>query len=433
MTFDGDTFVNVFVLLLCFCPFLVFWGMLEALRHPREIRTGGVLEVLKQLLLILGDLFLIPYYTLFGRVPNEIHVSKGGKATKLAAAVTALDDYTPTPWLRNTWVCWLYYFGMDVMSCVLFPKWYTSLTRREILQLPEGGCVGLDWYPSTKKLAANAPILLIFPGLLCDGRGLSVRPIMRHFADAGWRCVTFVDRGAGFQPLRLENWQLPRIVGWSDKEYGLQEVRRQFPQAPICLMGMSAGTSFVRKYLTVRGPQADCSAAVVCDGAWDVQNTLKLIDQTNPFVSFVYGFNFLGLIRELASREKLPDCFSGEKIPRIAKITDVVSHYLARAAGFEIEEVDEYYAIHEDKGKSLPQTTAKPLFFMVTNKDGLGPSSFWNDFDPIRTITDRSENVIVCISNVGTHLFRPQGFFARRNWLAEASLQFLSAALDQVQ
>merc|ERR1712107_547585 len=62
-----------------------------------------------------------------------------------------------------------------------------------------------------------------------------------------------------------------------------------------------------------------------------------------------------------------------------------------------------YYAIHEDKGKSLPQTTAKPLFIMASVEDGLGPLSFWYDFDPIRTVTE-SLKMSLCVSTFLVHI-----------------------------
>lgn len=72
---------------------------------------------------------------------------------------------------------------------------------REILTLPDGGQVALDWRDD--NIAPDAPILVALPGLTGCSEVEYMQNIALTMNAAGIRCVVFNNRGLGGMQLKV--------------------------------------------------------------------------------------------------------------------------------------------------------------------------------------------------------------------------------------
>lgn len=75
------------------------------------------------------------------------------------------------------------------------------IVHREVLDLPDGGQLALDWLED--GCASNSPILLILPGLTGSSQAEYIRCLVKAVNRSGFRTVVFNNRGLGGIQLKV--------------------------------------------------------------------------------------------------------------------------------------------------------------------------------------------------------------------------------------
>ena len=96
--------------------------------------------------------------------------------------------------------------------------------NRELLVLPDGGTIGLDWdgdIPDPKDKHPK-PFLILVPGMSGAGINLYTLAILWQARQDGFKVVTVVARGAGGLPLTTS--KMSHCGSWPDYEFAVNHV-----------------------------------------------------------------------------------------------------------------------------------------------------------------------------------------------------------------
>lgn len=150
--------------------------------------------------------------------------------------------YWPTPWCLNAHLQVLLLLLRDVNPSAKRP------TRRQLLTHKDGGVTALDWTINFKELPSSAPIVLWFHSIMGD----RIPPeFVDEFQARGWRSCCHVRRGHGGLPLKTPKWNT--MGDTDDVVDAVREIETAYPDAPLLLVGLSAGSGLVARYLGREG------------------------------------------------------------------------------------------------------------------------------------------------------------------------------------
>jgi hypothetical protein len=188
--------------------------------------------------------------------------------------------------------------------------------------------------------AANAPRLILLHGLEGSERSHYVGGILSEAARRGWGVDLLLFRTCDGRINRV-----PRSYHsgeTTDLDLVVQRVRREFPNAPLALVGVSLGGNVALKWL---GEQSDAGvsvlrAAVAVSAPFDLARSSHRIGQG---ISRLYEQNFLRSLRRkaLAKVDKFPDLASTDAIAHARSLRDFDDAFTAVVHGFR--DAAEYY------------------------------------------------------------------------------------------
>lgn len=146
----------------------------------------------------------------------------------------------------------------------LLPGPQSIKRQREILKLPDGAQVALDWeYPSSNR--DGGVVVLILHGINNDAGFGYVRSLMKQVNQQGWTAAGFNFRGCGGVPLLT-----PRMYNGSytgDLRSVVQILSRRDTVKKLVIVGNSLGANLVAKYLGEEGERLpECVIAGVTLG-----------------------------------------------------------------------------------------------------------------------------------------------------------------------
>lgn len=136
-----------------------------------------------------------------------------------------------------------------IRSAILPPYWirYT----RELLVLPDGGTIALDWAQSsthnTHNIPPTAPVIIMHHGLVGDSQSEYIYHMAWRLLQAGYRVVVLVARGCGGLELTSPAMFAGRRTG--DISAGVHRVRHLYPTSKLFLVGFSLGAALSLQYL----------------------------------------------------------------------------------------------------------------------------------------------------------------------------------------
>jgi len=192
---------------------------------------------------------------------TEIHTGSGSKELKDKAQRILKDlDYTLPAY------CVLEYHGQlqtftqfvtrnltRLCRSYLLPS-YSIRYRRELLRLPDGGTVALDWARKGNNLEnpdlfANAPVVVLYHGLVGDSQSEYIYHLAWTLLSAGYRVVVMVARGCG--GLELTNGEIFAGRRTADVACAVDRVKQLYPDAKVFWVGFSLGAALTLQYLAV--------------------------------------------------------------------------------------------------------------------------------------------------------------------------------------
>ncbi|KAL0454465.1 UNVERIFIED_CONTAM: hypothetical protein Slati_0785700 [Sesamum latifolium] len=154
------------------------------------------------------------------------------------------------------------------------------LHGRQIFITSDGGTLALDWVKNVevKNLAYQVndaveqddkkPIVIIIPGLTSDSNSAYVKHLAFSMAKRGWNVVVSNHRGLGGVSITSDCFY---NAGWTeDVRKVIDHVHRQFPEAPLFLVGTSIGANILVKYLAEDGINAPIVGAAAICSPWDL-------------------------------------------------------------------------------------------------------------------------------------------------------------------
>lgn len=152
------------------------------------------------------------------------------------------------------------------------PLWY----RRHILNLADGGTIGLDFTPvESSHLADDTPIVVVQHGLTGGSHEPYVRAILRpacapvEEGGLGYRAVVVTFRGCAGVPVTSP--KLYTAGHTDDLRQALVYISHKYPKAPLLGLGFSLGANVMTRYVGEEGNRCRLSSALVLSCPWNME------------------------------------------------------------------------------------------------------------------------------------------------------------------
>ncbi|KAH6774956.1 alpha/beta-Hydrolases superfamily protein [Perilla frutescens var. hirtella] len=180
--------------------------------------------------------------------------------------------YLATPWLSSP------HFQTSFINFFGRPPLFTY--RRQMFHSSDGGTFALDWllHSDVSGVAAQndnalakddaTPIVIMIPGLTSD----SASPYMKHLvfdtAKNGWNVVVSNHRGLGGVSVTSDCFY---NAGWTeDVREVINHLHKEYPAAPLFVVGTSIGANILVKYLGEDGENVPIAGAAAVCSPWDL-------------------------------------------------------------------------------------------------------------------------------------------------------------------
>ncbi|KAI8996732.1 Alpha/Beta hydrolase protein, partial [Gaertneriomyces semiglobifer] len=172
--------------------------------------------------------------------------------------------FSPTPYIASG--------HMQTIFAALFADLVTpQLTYvRELIYLPDGGNVALDWYPHIPTSDADLalPIIVILHGLTGGSHESYVQDVVRDVSKAGYFSVVANFRGCA--KTELTSMQLYCGAYTGDLRHAIGYIRRKSPVVPLFGVGFSLGANVLTKFVGETGDNCPFIGAVSIGNPFDL-------------------------------------------------------------------------------------------------------------------------------------------------------------------
>ncbi|XP_014667693.1 PREDICTED: phospholipase ABHD3-like, partial [Priapulus caudatus] len=299
-----------------------------------------------------------------------------------------LETYWPTPWLFES--------RMQSIFRSLFKRRIMFDYRSELLCMPDGGEVCLDWMDNDENSnveRAKRPTILMLPGLTGSSVETYLVHFVKHATKAGFRCVVFNNRGKGGG--RLLTARTYNAANTEDLSVVVEHVRKLIPDAPLMATGHSLGGIILTNYLAKTGVDCGLIGGMVVSVSWNVFESSKNLEK--PLNSFVFNrfltYNLIKMVKEYAHlfQHKL----DVEHVCQAKTVREFDERFTSKVFGYATN--DDYYkdACLHDKIDSIKV----PLLCLTAGDDCFSPY----DALPIED-AEQSEYMMLAITSHGGHL-----------------------------
>ncbi|GMH09580.1 hypothetical protein Nepgr_011421 [Nepenthes gracilis] len=179
----------------------------------------------------------------------------GGAQDKLLEALNDLDrPYEPSPvigWNRH----------VETIFAAFFRSLPEVRFRRECMRTQDDGTIALDWVAGDdRRLPADAPTLILLPGLTGGSEDTYVRHMLVRARKRDWRVVVFNSRGCGNSPVTTPRFYSAFYTG--DLRKVVAHVSARYPKANLYAIGWSLGANILVRYLGQESHNCPLSGAV---------------------------------------------------------------------------------------------------------------------------------------------------------------------------
>jgi predicted alpha/beta-fold hydrolase len=215
----------------------------------------------------------------------------------------------------------------------LFLRPPSPVYRREILELPDGDFIDVDWLERPGGSEA-APLLILFHGLEGSSQSPYAVAILQAAAARGWNGVVPHWRGCGGTPNRLA--RAYHSGDYAELDLLLDAIRRRRSRAPLFAVGVSLGGNVLLNWL---GREREKSR-VWLRAAASVSAPLDLVASGTALdrgLNRIYCRNFLKTLvpRALEKLRRHPGLYSEERLRRVRTIREFDDLVTAPLHGFK--------------------------------------------------------------------------------------------------
>ncbi|KAI9098251.1 Alpha/Beta hydrolase protein [Phlyctochytrium arcticum] len=230
---------------------------------PRTISIRRRKKLTKDVRCILEEL---PLHTLVRR-----------ECPALADPLNKQNIYSPTFYLWNGHLQTIYaaLFGDYAKPAVTFD--------RELLFMPDGGNIALDWNPGPPTENDPTPIVIVLHGLTGGSHERYVQDIIAEVTKMGYRSVVTNFRGCADSTVTSQQLYSGAYTG--DLKFAIDYIHSKCPEAPLFGVGFSLGANVLTKFVGESGD--DC----LLIGAAALANPFDLLLGTHVMHRTWFGRN----------------------------------------------------------------------------------------------------------------------------------------------
>ncbi|MFK8054448.1 MAG: hydrolase [Woeseiaceae bacterium] len=290
-------------------------------------------------------------------------------------------------------------------------------TRREILPLPDGDSLALDWL--AKDASPDAPLLVILHGLEGSSESSYAKGLIAEAASRHWQAVVMNFRDCGDHRNRLSRRYHAGETG--DIEFLASELRTRLPNAPMFYAGFSLGANVLLKHLGESADEARCIAAVGVSVPFELQ---MASDSISKGFSKLYQWHLMRNMKKALRRKFDPmtapfDFDAAMKTSTFEAFDDLVT---APLHGFDGK--DDYYS--SSSSRQYLKSISRPTLVIHAEDD-----PFMNT-DMIPTAKELSSSVVLELSDKGGHVGFIEGDAPWRlhYWLPKRIAHFLNVQYE---
>ncbi|KAI9592885.1 Alpha/Beta hydrolase protein [Syncephalis fuscata] len=331
--------------------------------------------------------------------------------------------YRSTPWLANGHLQTAWAAFNDFNEC------HNIVYDREMLNLPDGGQIALDWTPARPTPeTASMPTFIVVTGLTGGSQEAYVRSLLERLTVVDpnhpdrqpiCRGVVMNFRGCGNTKLTT-----PRLYSgaWTDDlRYSVSYIKKKCPDAPLGAAGFSLGSNVLVKYLGEEGDKCDFKFAMSISNPFDLFLGSIVLERT--FLGRnVYSPQLCRNLQQLYIKhyDQLKDDhrLDAEKILNAKMLREFDRH--TTRASFDYDTVDDYY---RDASSSRWITRVRVPLLCLNASD-----------DPVTSIESApldeakiNPYVIVAMTSCGGHIGWFENMFNPRRWCDRPLTEFATA------
>lgn len=284
----------------------------------------------------LGSGFFLYYFLEVAKRP-AVFCSDGKFRKFLYSYMPLLNErFWPTIWCFES-------RAQTMFSTFLRTKFLSNVQySREILELPDGGMVCLDWsLPKDDK--PDTPTMLFLPGLTGESQADYIQGFVRSANSLGVRSVVFNYRGLGGIPLKT-----PRTYcacNYEDLTEVIDHVKSKYPESPLGCTAVSMGGLVLGNYLAHESEKANKNfkCCLIISVPWNISVAVDSIEQfglnmlMNRYLASCLTEVVKGLRHVLEPSQK----YEMEKVLSSKTIREFDSHFTVKQFGYK--DVNDYY------------------------------------------------------------------------------------------
>ncbi|KAI8976072.1 Alpha/Beta hydrolase protein [Pilobolus umbonatus] len=154
--------------------------------------------------------------------------------------------------------------------------------ERELLDMPDGGTVALDWAPTSKNIdKENTPTLLVLHGLTGGSHESYIRALLEVlvYPPFNYRAVVMNCRGCANSDLITPQTYSGGYT--QDLKFVLSYLSKTLPtETPLIGIGYSLGSNILVKYLGEEGSNTPLKAAISVANPFDFTRSMEHLNET---------------------------------------------------------------------------------------------------------------------------------------------------------
>ncbi|KAJ3327445.1 hypothetical protein HDU76_011797 [Blyttiomyces sp. JEL0837] len=300
--------------------------------------------------------------------------------------------------------------------------------EREILNMPDGGVVSIDWSPnpSSESFDQSRPLLVILHGLTGGSHETYVQDLVLESNKKNFNTVTVNFRGCA--NTELKSPQLYSGAYTDDIRGATNFIRKRFPFTPLFAVGFSLGANVLTKFVGEEGSHCPFLGFV------SVANPFDLLTGSHALHRSWIGRNIysnkmaVNLLRVYNMHRHLlanhPANLDESQISSVRSITDFDEAITRRLFGFRT--VHEYYRMGSS-AQYVPDITIPGLLLSALDDPVASLEAI-----PVYEVC-ANPNVVLATTAKGGHIGWFEGFFRPKRWFAKPVVEFLVALSEAHQ
>ncbi|ETM39503.1 hypothetical protein L914_14365, partial [Phytophthora nicotianae] len=301
--------------------------------------------------------------------------------------------------------------------------------ERQLLDMPDGGVVSLDWALLSsseqdnqaaldQRIDPNKKTALVLPGLTGGSGEHYIRTAVERLNSLGWQCVVLNSRGCQDTPLRTPH--LFCIAYTGDLRFVAQYLTDKFNFEALIGLGFSMGSNVLVKYLGEDGNQARLTAGISVGNPFDMVKCSKNIE--GPLINRLTYSRVLsaGLSDLFFNRSNAHEVFRDfpgldlEALRNVKKVSEFDELFTIKH--FNYKSVDEFY----QDGSCITRLAKVTVPLLCLNAED-DPISVATSL-PTKEMVEANENIILCTTKSGGHLAFYEGDYDDDNAVMKQKL-----------